>query len=381
MHSADILFSVFLVYVSAIVFGDISRRLKLPAVVGEIIAGCIIGPYALNLFTPSEPLEVLAEMGAVLLLFSVGLETRIGDLRRVGRVSTQVGVAGVALPFAVGAVWALTSGFDVDKAMFVAAAFVATSAGITARVLQDLGVLQAIESRVILGAAVIDDILAMLLLGVVSSLQGGESVDLLELAVVLVQAIAFIALVAFVGTKAMRKSSKLLDSPIDPLSPLTLSLAGCLGLAVAASHLGLAAIIGAFLAGTILAESEQRHLLEAQTKTIMAFLVPFFFVVTGAKVDLGLLASPSILLTVLVVTFLAFLSKFLGCGIAASSLGRKSATIVGIGMVPRGEVGIIIASLGLQAGIFPNTTYSVIIAMSILTSIVAPPLLTKLFRT
>src|SRR5581483_4114926 len=129
------------VFVAAQVGAEIAQRLKLPAVVGEIAAGCAVGPSALGWIKPNEPLEVLAEIGAVLLLFSVGLETRVGDLRKVGKVASLVGVAGVVLPFVMGAVWAKLAGFPNPKAMFVAAAFVATSAGITARVLQDLGVL------------------------------------------------------------------------------------------------------------------------------------------------------------------------------------------------------------------------------------------------
>jgi Kef-type K+ transport system membrane component KefB len=176
----------------------------------------------------------------------------------------------------------------------------------------------------------------------------------------------------------MRKSSALLEAPVNPLSPLTLCLAGCLGLAAAASQLGLAAIIGAFLAGMIAAESHQRHTLERQIQPIMAFLVPFFFVVTGAKVDLSRLSGGGTLGMLAVVTLLAVVSKLVGCGLGALSLGRKSALIVGVGMIPRGEVGIIIASLGLSAGVFSNTMYAVIIAMSLLTSVIAPPLLKAL---
>jgi Kef-type K+ transport system membrane component KefB len=371
---------LFVVFIAAQVGAEIAQRLRLPAVVGEIAAGCAVGPAALGWVTINEPLQVLAEIGAVLLLFSVGLETRVGDLRKVGRVAGLVGVAGVILPFVLGAAWAKLAGFETPKALFVAAAFVATSAGITARVLSDMGVLGRTESRVILGAAVIDDILAMLLLGVVTALQGGGGVNVAGLVLVLVQAIGFVVVIAFVGTRIMRRRSALLDAPINPLSPLTLSLAGCLGLAAAASGLGLAAIIGAFLAGMVAAESNQRHALEKQIQPILAFLVPFFFVVTGAQVDLGALGSVGVLATLLLVTVLAVIGKLVGCGLGALSLGKKSALIVGMGMVPRGEVGIIVASLGRQAGVFTGTTYAIIIAMSLLTSVIAPPVLGALLK-
>ena len=386
-HATEVMLGLVIVFVAAQIGAEIAGRLKMPAVVGEIAAGCVVGSSVLgwvvvtrNGVTVNEPLEVLAEIGAVLLLFSVGLETRISDLKRVGKVASIVGVMGVVVPFALGAAWAKFSGFDTPKAMFVAAAFVATSAGITARVLQDLGALNRQVARVILGAAVIDDILAMLLLGVVTALQGDKGVDLALLIIIFVQAVGFVAIIALVGTKLMRRGSRVLDAPISPLSPLTLSLALCLGLAAAASYFGLAAIIGAFLAGMVAAESRQRHALEKQIQPIMAFLVPFFFVVTGTKVDLSQLASWPVLGSLLVVTVLATLGKLVGCGVGALSLGRNKAMIIGVGMVPRGEVGIIVASLGLTAGVFSTQIYAIIIAMSLLTSVIAPPILSKLLQ-
>jgi len=377
--TTEILLELFLVFIAAQIGAEIAQRLGLPAVVGEITAGCIIGASVLGWVKINEPLEVLAEIGAVFLLFSVGLETRVDELKKVGRVAALVGVSGVVLPFVMGIAWALIIGNDMPRSMFVGAAFVATSAGITARVLQDLGMLNRTESRVILGAAVIDDILAMLLLGVVTSLQNGTDVNLVNLLVVFVQAIGFITVIALVGTRIMRRASPLLEVPINPLSPLTISLALCLGLAVAASYLGLAAIIGAFLAGMVAAETEQRDTLVIQLRPIMAFLVPFFFVVTGAKINLTELGNLPALITLVIVTMLAITGKLLGCGLAALSLGRKSALTVGVGMIPRGEVGIIVAGLGLQAGIFSDTLYAIIIAMSLLTSILTPPVLKVLF--
>jgi Kef-type K+ transport system membrane component KefB len=380
-HITEVFLGLFIVFLAAQVGAEIAQRLKLPAVVGEIAAGCIVGMSVLGWVEVNEPLEVLAEIGAVLLLFSVGLETRVGDLRKVGSVAILVGLGGVILPFVLGIAWGVLSGFDTPKAMFVAAAFVATSAGITARVLQDMGMLNRTVSRVILGAAVIDDILAMLLLAVVTALQGEGGINVVSLAVVFVQAIGFVAVIALLGVRFMRRSSSWLEAPISPHSPLTISLVICLGLAAAAAFLGLAAIIGAFLAGMIAAETRQRHALEKQLQPIMAFLVPFFFVVTGAKVSLGDLGSLSVLGALAVVTLLAVIGKLVGSGLGALSLGRKSALIVGIGMVPRGEVGIIIASLGQQAGIFTGPTYAIIIGMSLLTSMIAPPILGVLLRS
>lgn len=381
MHSSgNILLTLFLVYVAAQIGAEIAQRLRLPAVVGEIAAGCVIGQYALGWINldGNPMLEMQSEIGAVLLLFSVGLETRIGDLKKVGKQAVLVGVFGVIVPFVLGTAWAMALHFPVNRSLFIAAAFVATSAGITARVLQELKVLGRIESRIILGAAVVDDILAMLLLGVVNALNSGQGVRFSHLAFVTLQAVGFVAIIALVGTRFMKRNSDVLDVPVNPLSPLTLSLALCLGLAASAEKFGLAAIIGAFLAGMMMAESNQRHSLERQIQPLLAFLVPFFFVITGAKVNLQALANLNVVFNVVVITLLAVVSKLIGCGLAAKSLGKQSAWIVGIGMVPRGEVGIIVASLGKQAGLFSDTIYAEIIMMSLLTSIIAPPLLKRL---
>jgi len=384
-HAADILLTLFIIFVAAQIGAEIAQRLKLPGVVGEIAAGGVVGPSLLGWLTPAQilpgtPLDVLAEIGVVLLLFSVGLETRLDDLKKVGKSAFLVGVLGVIVPFAAGALWAHGEGFEWVKSLFVAAAFVATSAGITARVLQELGVLQLTESRVILGAAVIDDILAMLLLGVVTSLQGGGTPDLQSLLLTLVGAIGFVAIIGWGGTQVMRRGSSWLEAPISPHSALSVVLAICLGLAWLSTRFGLAAIIGAFLAGMIASETRQRDQLEHQTMPLLAFITPFFFVVTGAKVNLGELAHVDSLVMLAIVTAIAIVSKLAGGFLGALSLGRRSATIVGFGMVPRGEVGVVIASLGLAAGVFNERIYAVIVAMSLLTAMVTPPVLAWLLR-
>ncbi len=379
-HAADILLQLFIVYAAALVCGELAQRLKMPGVVGEIIAGALIGPSALGWVKPDEPLQLLSEIGVVMLLFAVGLETRLGELGRVGAAALLVGVLGVVFPFAGATLWAHGSGFGWDPSMFVAAAFVATSVGITARVLQELGVLQRTESRVILGAAVIDDILAMLLLGVVVSLQQGGRLDPLHLGVLLLEAIGFLAVIGFVGTRAARLRSDWLERPINPLSPLTIVLALCLGLAWLSTRFGLAAIIGAFLAGVIASETRQREQLEHQTQPLLALLTPFFFAVTGMQLKLAVFADPQALGMLAAATAIAVASKVLGGFLGALSLRPRSALIVGVGMVPRGEVGVVIASLGLAAGVFSDRIYAVIVAMSLLTAVVTPPALAWLLR-
>jgi Kef-type K+ transport system membrane component KefB len=384
-HASDILLTLFVIFIAAQVGAEVAQRLRLPGVVGEIAAGCVVGPSLLGWLQPEQilpgtPLDVLAELGVVLLLFSVGLETRLEDLKKVGKSALLVGVLGVLVPFGAGALWAHGEGFAWVKSLFVAAAFVATSAGITARVLQELGVLQRIESRVILGAAVIDDILAILLLGVVSSLQGGGSLEVYSLLLTLGGAVGFVAVIGWGGTRVMRRRSGWLEAPVSPHSALTLVLALCLGLAWLSTRFGLAAIIGAFLAGMIASETRQRDELEHKTLPLLAFLTPFFFVITGAKINLTELASAPALLMLLAVTLIAIVSKLAGGFLGALSLGKRSATIVGFGMVPRGEVGVVIASLGLAAGVFSDRIYAIIVAMSLLTAMVTPPILAWLLR-
>jgi len=380
-HSAGLLTPLFIVFLAALIGGLLARSLKLPAVVGQIAAGCVIGPSALNLIQISDPLESLSELGAVLLLFSVGLETQMGKLLAVGKQAIIVGSLGIVVPFIMGIGWAHFSGFLAIDSLFVACAFVATSTGITASVLRELNAIGRAESQIILAAAVIDDILAMLLLAVVTSLQGDSNFSLLAIGLIVTQAVGFVILVGVAGSAAVHRWSTLLDRTSEPFLPLCISIAGCLGFAVAGSYFGLAAIIGAFLAGLAIARSHHQHSLEKQLAPILTFLVPYFFVITGAKVVLSELGTISVLLDVMLVTILAIAGKLIGCGLGSLSLGKKSALIIGVGMSPRGEVGVIIASLGQLTGVFSAQMFAIIVAMSLLTSILAPPFLAALLRT
>lgn len=384
-HGSDILLTLFIVFVAARIGGEVALRVKMPGVVGEIVAGCLIGPSLLGWLDADQilagtPLDVMAEIGVVLLMFSVGLETRIEDMKKVGRSALMVGVLGVLFPFVAGAIWAHGTGFAWTQSLFVAAAFVATSAGITARVLQEMGLLGRTESRIILGAAVIDDILAMLLLGMVSSLQAGGELEWQSLALTLLGAIGFVVVVAWGGTHMMRRGSGLLEAPKNRDSALGIVLALCLGLAFAATQFGLAAIIGAFLAGMVASESRHQHTLEERTQPLLTLFTPFFFVIIGARIQLDQLASTEALVALLVVTLIAIVTKLAGGFLGALSLGRRGALAVGCGMVPRGEVGVVVASLGLAAGAFDQRLYAIIVAMSLLTAMVTPPVLALLMH-
>jgi Kef-type K+ transport system membrane component KefB len=245
--------------------------------------------------------------------------------------------------------------------------------------LRDLGVVGSTESRIILGAAVIDDILAMVILAVVAGLAATGSIRAGDIVLIVAQAVIFTGFVALVGTGAMRRYALGLARLKMENAPLAVALLAMLGLAALSAGIGLAAIIGAFLAGMVFAEAREHFELEQQTLSIYQFLVPFFFVLTGAQVDWRLFLDGSTMGIALVVTALALFGKLVGCGLAALGLGWRSAAIVGAGMAPRGEVGLIVASLGLSLGAIPAQIFSVVVIMSILTTLVAPPVLRALY--
>lgn len=376
-----VLAQLFVLFVAAKLAGEVFERLRQPAVIGELLVGMVLGAGVLGVVdVAGEPfLTEFAELAVVVLLFRVGLETPIGDLRKVGALAALVAVAGVLLPFGLGAGLYAGLGQPTTTALFVGAALVATSVGVTARVLADLRLLAERESRVILGAAVIDDVLGLIVLSVVVSAAGGEGFQPTAILVTAALSLGFVLVVGLVGTRVAAKGGHLLERPRLPQAPFAFAVALCLGIAVLAQFVGLAAIIGAFLAGMIMAESPQHYELEEKFEPLGEFLVPFFFVVTGAAVDPSSLLGGGILAIAGVLVLLAVVGKVVGCGLAAHRLGLRSAAIVGVGMVPRGEVGIIVAREGSRAGAIDDATFAVIIAMSIVTTLVAPPVLKALF--
>jgi Kef-type K+ transport system membrane component KefB len=376
---ADALLGLFIVLVAAKVGDEIFKRLGQPTIVGEILAGLIVGPAVLGWVELTETLEVFAELGVVFLLFWVGLETRIGELRAVGRVAASVGLLGVAVPWATGLAIGLLYGRSLSTSTFLGAALVATSVGITSAVLVDLGKLRTRAGRTILGAAIVDDILAMLIVAVATGLatSGDEGVDVRELVVVAAMAVVFVAFLALGGTSLMRRFPGLLTKPRFAESPLLPAVILCLGLAAIAAEIGLAAIIGAFLAGLMVAETKEQHPIEEEVVPLYAFFTPFFFVSIGVQIDLDALGSWGAISLLAVITVAAVLSKLAGAGLGALALGRAEALFVGWGMVPRGEVGIVVAGLGLTTGVLGEEVFAVIVAMSLVTTLLVPPILRR----
>ncbi len=374
---ANALAAMFVVLVAAKLGDELFRRLGQPGLIGEIFAGVIIGPAVLGWVAPGEVLRVLAELGAVFLLFWVGLETRIGDLRAVGRPAALAGTLGVIFPFAAGLAVGLAMGHGSAESMFVATALVATSVGITSAVLIHLGLIDTRASRTILGAAIVDDILAMLLLAITTGVSA-SSVNIWGLVLTVVMAVGFVGFAAIGGTRAMRAKPEVLQLPSFPDSALVLAVIGCLGLATLSNLIGLASIIGAFLAGLIVSESREHYSLEPEIKPLFAFFSPFFFAVIGMDVDIAALTSVSAMALLGATVVVAAATKFAGAWLGARSLGAGQAAFVGVGMIPRGEVGIVIAGIGRTTGVINSELFAVIVGMSIITTLITPPLLRRL---
>ncbi|MCS7023911.1 MAG: cation:proton antiporter [Bryobacteraceae bacterium] len=370
--------ALLLVFGAAKLFAEIFERLRQPAIVGEITAGILLGPSVLGWVKPSDTMSALAELGVMFLLFRVGLEVKPSEILEVGRSALLVAVIGVMTPFFVGWLAAHALGYQWIEALFVGAAMVATSVGITAQVLASKGYLHHPASRTVLAAAVIDDVLGLIVLAIVSSLaQGG--VNLLDLGLTALLAIGFTTIVAIWGNRLIVRLLPAIETNLSAMEArFNFSLVLLFALALLATYAGVAAIIGAFLAGMALAESvghREHDLVHGVTET----LVPFFLVGIGLYFDLSLLKNTTLLGVASLITILAVATK-LASGLGVWNRGRADVFRVGIGMMPRGEVGMVVAQLGLVLGVISSQTYSVVIFMAIVTTMIAPPLLRLAYR-
>ena len=376
-HTA-ILLDLFIMLAAAKLMAEMFERLKQPAVVGEILAGVLIGPSLLGWVTPSDTISILAEFGVIFLLFNVGLETKPQSIFVVGRRAMIVAVLGVVLPFVAGYFIAIAWGGSFVESMFIGAALVATSVGITARVLGSMGLLDTSTARIILGAAVIDDILGLIILSLVSAV-GQGSVSYVGLAKTAVAAVLFTVFVALVGSRVINGLAPFIQRLRLGKPFFTLGLILCLGLSVASAYVGVAAIIGAFLAGMALAEAtEENHKMHRLTSGVTEFLVPFFLVNIGMQLNLSVFRDTSVIVFALVLTAIAVVTKFVGCGIGAWGMKRREMAQIGIGMVPRGEVGIVVAQIGLGLGVIGQTFFAAVLFMAVATTLIAPPFI-KIF--
>jgi len=419
-----IFIQVFILLFAAKALGTVFQKLKMPALVGEILAGVLFinivlfypGYGDLLHFDPDQFLNddthfihVMGELGVTFLLFMVGLETRFSDLMKVGKTAMYVAILGIVVPLLGG--FAIMMAFEpgnINLAILVGTAMFAMSTGIAIEVLRNMSAMNTKEAKIIIGAAVIDDILCLSLLAVISGLVAPEAevgTIILNTVIVCVFLIASFGFISYIKRVADRRKHKLLDrykhadvhgdimvgcdvsnfhearSQSSKLSILGIAVLVCLGMAALSSTIGLAGIIGSFLAGMLFAEFKDTMPCEENFNTVTAFMLPFFFIYVGMKVrfddfELGIMPLLAILIVIAVLT--KYVSGYYGAKMG--KLPKDSSVLIGVSMIPRGEVGIIVASIGLTIGVFTNQMFTTIMLMTLATSIIAPPLISWAYK-
>ncbi|MCL1811242.1 MAG: cation:proton antiporter [Methanomassiliicoccaceae archaeon] len=419
-----IIIQIFILLLVAKVLGSIFEKLKMPSLIGEILAGVLFinliiffpGAGEVIHFDPndfmndeSHFLHVMGELGVIFLLFMVGLETRFSDLMKVGRTALYVALLGIAVPLLGG--FALMIAYDpgnVNLALLVGTAMFAMSTGIAIEVLRNMNAMSTKEAKIIIGAAVIDDILCLSLLAVISGIVAPDTdmtsiaINTVIVTVFLIIAFGFISRIRKIADRRRHRMIEryrhadlhgdlALSSEVSgfheikthpsELSVLGIAILVCLGMAALSSTVGLAGIIGAFLAGMLFAEFKDSAPCEENFNTVTSFMLPFFFIYVGMMVkfddfEIGLLPLLVALIAVAVLT--KFISGYHGA--RKGKLSKDSSVLIGVSMIPRGEVGIIVASIGLTVGVFTNQMFTTIILMTLATSIIAPPLISWAYK-
>ncbi len=419
-HGIGILLLWISILLIAAKFSSIVERIGQPSVLGELLIGVVLGNLSLIGIQWFEPIpenaiiHFLSELGVVILLFQIGMESNLEQMTKVGGRALAVAIVGVVAPMLLGVyiVPLLLPGLSSNTYLFIGATLTATSVGITARVFRDLGKLQSAESQIVLGAAVIDDILGLIILAVVSAIVKTGAVDIISVGIIILKALAFLVGAIYLGRLIAPQISRLF-SRIHTGIGMKFTFVISLGLIFAylAEIIGLAPIIGAFAAGLLLdpvqfthfqkpqvfvdirnsieaaeptirarvlkvVEHHEHHTIEELVAPLGHFFVPIFFVVTGMTVRLETLFNLPVLLTALGVTALAVAGKLL----AGFMAGKVNKFVVGWGMVPRGEVGLIFATAGKALGVVTDEVFSIIVIMVILTTLMTPPILTFLLK-
>ncbi len=371
MDVNSVLVDILVVLVAAKIAAEIADRINIPAVVAEIFAGVLVGPSVLGFVEPNEVISTLAELGVILLLLEVGMEMDLRELRSVGRASIAVAVIGVVVPMITGIAAGIGLGFEGKEAVFVGAALTATSVGITARVFGDLRALASVEARTVLGAAVADDILGLVILTVVTRIVTEGSVSALGIVEVTVIAIGFVVVATIVGLRiappifaTIRRHSRSSGTLVAAALAFTLALAE---LAHAAE---LAPIIGAFVAGLALARTSSAERIRTELAPVGHLFIPIFFLQIGIDADVDAFAKPKVLGIAAVLLVIAVLGKLAAAAGMFGCPGDR--LLVGIGMVPRGEVGLIFATLGLSQHVFGQDVYGALILVVLATTVLTP---------
>jgi Kef-type K+ transport system membrane component KefB len=415
---AGVLLSLVVIFLASKIGGELCDRINLPPVLGELVGGVVVGVSAFRLLVfpgsgedgshslimglmqltanlspdaltsvfqaQSEVISVLSELGVIILLFEIGLQSDLKELLRVGPQATLVAVVGVVVPFACGTIGlSLIFGIPTIPAIFAGAALTATSIGITAKVLAEMQRLSTPEGQIIIGAAVMDDVLGIIVLAVVASLARDGSVELTKVAYLIVSAGVFLVGAILVGRLLSPLFVALVNGMKTRGQLLLVSLIFAFILAYIAAVIQLEAILGAFAAGLVLAETEKQRELEEKVVPIADMLTPVFFVVVGARTDLSVLNPlvPENRPGLIIATFLlvvAILGKVV-TGLSVFGVPGVNRLAIGVGMIPRGEVGLVFAAVGSESGVLSKPLEAAVIVMVILTTFLAPPLLRLVF--
>ncbi len=373
MHSLNLLLPLVGILLAARLAGAFARRIGLPAVLGELLAGLILGPSFFGLIRPDALLGGVADLGVLVLMFIAGLETDLTEMRRVGRASTATAVGGVVLPFAAGFGFGALLHLDPAASLFLGAVLTATSVSVSVQVLGEARALRSRVGSVILGAAVLDDVLGIVILSLVLSLTGkGE-----DLVITLVRLVAFFPVAILLGRLVISPLLRRLSRGHEKEAGLALVLAVVFLYAWAAEALGgLAAITGAYVAGVLIAQLHDAEWIAKGAQTVgQALFVPVFFVMVGVQADLRTISTAPVL--ALGLTVIAVLTKAVGAGLGArlGGLDWQEGNAVGAGMVARGEVALVMATLGLSNGLLNQATFTIVILMTVVTTILTPLLL------
>ena len=370
---------------AAKLMAELFLRLKLPIVLGELIAGMIVGPFALGglqiidgkqLLQINDEIRILGEMGAIVILFMAGLEMTPKEFLKGGKAAFVVGTLGVVIPFFVGLAVFQFFGFDALQSMLIATALTATSIAISIQVLSEFGKIKTPEARLIIGAAIVDDILAIAVLSVVTSIAGSDggvaNIDITEIVITILQVLGFFAIMLIVAVVVIPKV-------ITPRiwkakgSVEGIATAAFFGAAALAGSIGLSPIVGAFAVGMALSTTKVFDKIENYVGKIGLIFAPLFFAIIGAQVDLRAVDLNIMILSAAIIV-VAVTTKLFGCGLPAMYFlkSKQQGLRVGIGMISRGEVGLIVAGVGVTAGILTSEVYSTIIIMVVVTTIITP---------
>ncbi len=354
--------------------GVLAQRIGQPAVLGELIAGVLLGASALRLFAPADPvLHAMSELGVLILLFQIGLHTDLRALAKVGATALFAGTVGVILPFAGGFAVAQWMGIEMLPSIVIGASLTATSIGISARVLSDLGQLKTPEGQVVIGAAVFDDVIGLIILSIVASMVAGAELTLGGIGVTTLGAVGFVVVAIALGSVAIPPLFQLVEKIRVTGALGIIALGFALALAWLANRLGSAMIIGAFAAGLILHPTPQRREIEESATQLGFFFVPIFFASVGASVEVAALLTREALVVGSLLIVVGVAGKVLA-GFAPWWF-RGNKLLVGVALVPRGEVGLIFAQLGLATGVLTNERFGAVMLMVVATTFLTPPLL------